>query len=229
MTFKPADGTAVILHLIEAARAVGRSYHFPRDPAAIEDVRILVGRIEMLESYLAEQIPNEQEAGWEARTWGELLPGDRVSLQGVEALVKQVALLPWHVEPDPEKGVRQVWHPGYDAVDEESGAPERCRACRGRCQRGRGFQMFPREHSQVRITLEFGGQETSYPMAPDGEIEVLRGPAGIEIDRAAGRGAGQVRADREMVLGSWAAEAFQTLAAAGLSPEPQIMTMEESS
>jgi hypothetical protein len=220
VTIKPIDGTAVILHLIEAARqCVSQDFGLPAC-AALNEWTF------RLESYLAEQIPDEHEAGWEARTWGELLPGDRVSLQGVEALVKQVALLPWHVEPDPEKGVRQVWHPGCDAVDEESGAPEHCRACRGRCQRGRGFQVFPLEHSQVRITLEFGGQENSYPMAPDGEIEVLRGPAGIEIDRAAGRGAGQVRADREMVLGSWAAEAFQTLAAAGLSPEPQIMTME---
>jgi hypothetical protein len=227
VTLKPVDGTAVILHLIEAARAWARwgTADGP-DPESSNPVQNLADWVNLLEERLAAEIPDEQEAGWEARTWGELLPGDRVSLQGVEALVKQVALLPWHVEPDPEKGVRQVWHPGYNAVDEGSGAPEHCRACRGRCQRGRGFQMFPLEHSQVRITLEFGGQVNSYQMAPGGEIEVLRGPAGIEIDRAAGRGAGQVRADREMVLESWAAEAFQTLAAAGLSPEPQIMTME---
>lgn len=222
MTLKPADGTAVILHLIEAARAVGQSYHFPHDPAAIEDVRILVDRIEMLETYLAEQIPDEQLVGWEPRTWGEVVAGDTINAGSGDLLVQQAARLDWHVEPD-----RRVWHVGRDAVDEER-KPEYCRGCKGRCHRAKGFQNFPLEHSQMAVTLAAAdGREGRFTMPTDGEIEVLRGEAGREIDRAAGRGAQIVKADRDMVLTSWAGEAFQTLAAAGLSPEPQIMTMEE--
>lgn len=223
MTLKPADGTAVILHLIEAARALAQSApRFKGTPAAA-----VVEWADRLESYLAEQIPDEQPAGWEARTWGEVVAGDRVSLGGVEADVQQAALLPWHVEPDPEKGVRQVWHPGRDAVDDETGAPKHCRGCKGRCTRGRGYQTFPLEHSQMRVTLDIDGHGVkALGFAPDGEIEVLRGEAGRELDRVAGRGADIVKADRDMVLASWAREAYETLAAAGLSPEPQVMSVE---
>lgn len=223
MTLKPADGAAVILHLIEAARAL---IH-PKDGEEDFGTERLIEWTYRLESHLAEEIPAGGPVGWEARTWGEVLPGDRVSLEGVEADVHQAALLPWHVEPDPDprKGVRQVWHPGPGAVDEETGAPEYCRGCKGRCNRGRGFQTFPREYSQMRVTLDIDGHGVkALGFNPDGEIEVLRGEQGRAADEAAGRGVALVKADRDMVLASWAAEAFETLAAAGLSPEPQVMT-----
>jgi hypothetical protein len=229
MTRRPIDGTAVILHLIEAVRA----WNQPEARWCGQEERNLEEWANALETYLAEQIPDEQSAGWEPRTWGEVLTGDRVSAGGQEYLVKQAVVLNWHVESSASKnegdrafGVRQVWHPGRDGMDEE-GKPEYCRPCKGRCARGRGFQTFPLEHSQIAVTLiAADGREGRFTMPTGGEIEVLRGEAGREIDRAAGRGAQIVKADRDMVLASWAGEAFQTLAAAGLSPEPQIMTME---
>lgn len=222
-TPKPADGYAVVLHLIEAARELIS----PEGGQVDQCSDRLIEWTRVLESYLAGEVPDEQPAGWEARTWGEVLPGDRVSLGGVEADVRQAVILGWHVEPDPETGVRQVWHPGHDAIDEESGAPKYCRGCKGRCARGRGFQTFPLEHSQVRVELAFDGQVKSYGMPTGGEIEVLRGEAGRAADRASGRHTDMIKADRDAVLASWAAESFEVLEATGLSPEPQLMTAPE--
>lgn len=221
MTLKPIDGYAVILHLIEAARALSSFDH-----TLNANVRHWVG---VLETYLAEQIPAVVEVGWEARTWGELLPGDTINAGSGEALVTKSSTLtlPWHLEPDPVTGVRQVWHPGRDAVDEESGAPEHCRACRGRCTRGRGYQVFAKEWSQsaALVTLAHEGVEREFKMPFANEIEVLRGPAGRAADESSGRHGQMIKADRDMVLASWAAEAYEVLAATGLTPEPVAMTM----
>lgn len=89
----PADGTAVVLHLIEAARAMRK--HFPLSEAARE-VQVWV---DQLHAWVERETEANESPGWEPRTWGELEAGDRVALGGVEAEVESAMVLNWHVDP----------------------------------------------------------------------------------------------------------------------------------
>jgi hypothetical protein len=90
---KPIDGTAVVLHLIEAARAARDAWHLdPHTPGYLP----LVGWVEELERWL----PTAPAVGWEPRRWRELVEGDRVSLGGQEAEVTGTSTGMWHVNPD---------------------------------------------------------------------------------------------------------------------------------
>jgi hypothetical protein len=87
------------------------------------------------------------------------------------------------------------------------------------------YRPQPLEHTITHLRLV--GRDTLYRMDPEGEVETFRGPAGQAVDEANGRHLGLVGADRHVVLASWAADAFTTLEAAGLSPEPIAMTPPE--
>lgn len=72
------------------------------------------------------------------------------------------------------------------------------------------------EHSVTMITLDYRPGEP-YSMPPDGEVETLRGPAGQAVDEANGfRSA--LHEEPIDVMASWAQDAADTLAAAGLGP-----------
>lgn len=187
-TAKPYDGTAVLLHLIEAARAWALESGSPDDRRQAGVT--LAGWVGTLERYVDQVVPPVPPVSWEPRRWRELVAGDRVSLGGVEAEVESAAVQDWHVDP-----------------------------------RSSEYRPEPLEHSVVALRLV--GRDMLYRMPPDGEVETFRGPAGAALDEANGRHLGLVEADRHMVLSSWAAEAFQTLEAAGLSPEPIAMTPPE--
>lgn len=90
---KPIDGTAVILHLIEAARVVTKDHQSEIDP---RDFRRLARWCDELEGWLERITP---PVGWEPRTWKELEPGDTVSVGGVEAVVESAMYQSWHVNP----------------------------------------------------------------------------------------------------------------------------------
>jgi hypothetical protein len=179
MAAQPADGTAAILHLIEAARAVTKDYQSEIDPG---DFRRLGRWVDELEKFIERAAPAEAPVGWEPRRWREVKPGDTVSAGGVEARVEAASTSRWHVDPQS--------NPVYPK---------------------------PLEHDVTTVRL--AGRDRVYQMPPDGEVETLRGPIGQEIDRQAGRGRADREAERIEVLGHWAGEAWQTLAAAGLQPE----------
>lgn len=93
--------------------------------------------------------------------------------------------------------------------------------------RSSDFRPVPMDHAVVALRLV--GRDPLYRMPPEDEVETLRGPAGQAVDEANGRHLGLVKADRRMVLASWAADAFVTLEAAGLDPDPIAMTPPEAS
>lgn len=72
------------------------------------------------------------------------------------------------------------------------------------------------EHSVTLIRLDYRPDEP-YPMPPDGEVETLRGPAGQAIDEANGFRSALAEEPID-VMASWAQDAADTLAAAGLGP-----------
>jgi hypothetical protein len=72
------------------------------------------------------------------------------------------------------------------------------------------------EHSVTLIRLDYRPDQP-YPMPPDGEVETLRGPAGQAIDEANGFRSALAEEPID-VMASWAQDAADTLAAAGLGP-----------
>lgn len=187
-TAKPWDGTAVILHLIEACREVAASETVDH---AGQDVTRIRAWVRELEEKLTREL-GPATVGWEPRRWRELVQGDTVSLGGVEAVVESAVTNHWHVDP-----------------------------------RSSEYRPQPLEHSVTALRL--AGRDQTYQMPPDGEVETLRGPAGQAVDEVNGRHFGMVEADRVLVLGSWAADAFLTLEAAGLNPVPEAMTPPDAS
>lgn len=204
MTPQPADGTAIILHLIEAARAWNQPEAKWCGPEE-QDLEYWIGQLE--ERYAREQAEHgPAPVGWGPRAWRELVAGDTVEVGGVEAVIEKAYPGDWHVsETD------YAYHPGPDRGEESDG----CKNCRGRCRETRGRKYAALEHSYVSVKLE--GREPTYKMPPDGEVETLRGPAGQALDEANGyRSAlGEQEID---VMASWAADAAETLEAAGLGP-----------
>lgn len=191
MTAQPGDGAAVILHVIEAARAWNAECGLQGPKRARPDLDVensLAEWVDRLEAWLEREAPAASvSAGWEARTWGELVEGDTVSVGGVEAVVESAQVQVWHVDP-----------------------------------RSSEYRPQPMEHSVTKVRL--AGREPLYSMPTGGEVETLRGPAGQAIDEVNGRHAGMVAADRILILASWASDAFQTLQATGLNPEPIAMS-----
>lgn len=197
----PFDGTAVVLHLIEAAREWARVQGAGLRPEAVA----LVAWVSELEERYEREKVAPAPVGWEPRQWRELLPGDTVSLGGAEAVIAAPAVTQhWHV--DTRNEVRK-WHTGPDE--------DHCRTCQQRCRRARGWESPALEHSVTLIRLE--GREQAYRMPPDGEVETLRGEAGREADAASGYRS-PLAEDGPDVLTEWAWEAVQTLQAAGLKP-----------
>jgi hypothetical protein len=206
MSPEPADGTAIILHLIEAAQAIVRRPNYGLSNLFDPEGRDLQYWVTLLEErYARERIESAPAVGWEPRYWRELVAGDRVSLGEQEAEIASAQVLGWHVDPDPKN---RQWHEGPD-VDE-------CRACnKGRCKKARGWFSPPLEHGYVAITLK--GRDPVYKMPPAGEVETLRGPAGQAVDEA--NGFRSVLGEEEIdVMSSWAADAATTLEQAGLGP-----------
>lgn len=200
---KPIDGAAVVLHLIEAARAWAHT----AAPLKAEGVALAAWVAELEERYEREA-RGDAPVGWEPRRWRELVAGDRVELGGVEAVVQSAQTLDWHVSPD-----KYAYHVGIGNSDDENP----CRACNGRCRETRGRKYEALEHSVTSVKLE--GREPVYQMPPDGEVETLRGPAGQALDEVNGhRSQVPGGADPIEVLGSWAAKAALTLEGAGLGP-----------
>lgn len=74
----------------------------------------------------------------------------------------------------------------------------------------------PLEHTTTLVRLDYRPGEP-YSMPPDGEVETLRGPAGQAVDEANGfRSA--LHEEPIDVMASWAQDAADTLATAGLGP-----------
>lgn len=94
---EPIDGTAVILHLIEACREVTSRTGLELDG---QDVREIVKWTRALEARYEREQPEPEPVTWHPRTWGEVIEGDMVQLHGVKALVKASTLLNWHVDPN---------------------------------------------------------------------------------------------------------------------------------
>lgn len=200
---RPVDGCAVVLHLIEAARAWAR--------AAGEvgpEGTALAAWVAELEDRYEREARGEVTVGWEPRRWRELVAGDRIEMGGVEAVIVSAQTQGWHVSPD-----KYVYHPGIGNDEDENP----CRACGGKCRETRGRKYEPLEHSITAVRLE--GYERLYQMPPEGEVETLRGPAGQAVDEVNGhrsRVPGGI--DPIEVLSSWAQDAVATLEGAGLGP-----------
>ena len=208
---QPVDGCAVVLHLIEAARAWARTAG-----AVGPEGTALAAWVAALEDRYEREARGEVAVGWEPRRWRELVAGDRIEIGGHEAVIESSFTHDWHVDARDEA---RRWHPG--AGNDVDGDP--CRTCRGACRRGRGWESPALEHSVTSIRLEGRRYEKtpdgSYRMPSDGEVETLRGPAGQALDEVNGhrsRVPGGV--DPIEVLGSWVADAAATLEAAGLGP-----------
>jgi len=202
---QPVDGCAVVLHLIEAARAWARTAG-----AVGPDGTALAAWVAELEDRYEREARGEVAVGWEPRRWRELVAGDRVELGGVEAVIASAVTQHWHVDTREEM---RRWHPG-SGNDAEEGS---CRTCRGACHRGRGWESPALERSVTEVRLE--GRDRVYQMPPDGEVETLRGPAGRALDEVNGhrsRVPGGI--DPAEVLASWVQDAAATLEAAGLGP-----------
>lgn len=197
---EPVDGTAIILHLIEAARA----WTYSSGHGDTETVALIewVGKLE--ERYARERI-EAAPVGWEPRYWRDLVSGDRVNVDGHEAVIESAIPLAWHVDPDEKK---RVWHEGPDR--------DQCKGCSGlRCKKARGWLYPALEWGKTVIKLE--GRETLYRIPFENEVETLRGPAGRAVDEA--NGYRSVLGEEPVnVMASWAADAALTLEAAGLGP-----------
>lgn len=190
---KPIDGTAVVLHLIEAAREWAEQQSVPSAAA-------LVAWVEELESRYAREAGGQEQVGWEPRRWRELVAGDRVEVGGHEAEIGSAFTSDWHVHPE-----------NYVYVQGE----------------GRKYERFERTVTKVKFVGRSNAQtkDGAYDMPPDGEVETLRGPVGQALDEVNGHRSIHA-GDPIEVLGSWAAEAVDTLAAAGLGPI-EVMNMTE--
>jgi hypothetical protein len=202
-SLRPIDGAAVVLHLIEAARAFVRT----AGPLKAEGVALAAWVGELEERYEREA-RGGAPVGWEPRRWRELVQGDRVSLGGVEAVIAGVGpQFNGHVDPE-----RYAYHPGVgNDVDENP-----CRACRGACRQTRGRKYQALEYSYTPVRLE--GRDRLYEMPPDGEVETLRGPAGQAVDEVNGYRS-QIPGNEPIeVLASWSEEAAAVLEGAGLGP-----------
>jgi hypothetical protein len=197
---QPADGTAIILHLIEAAREWAAE---PMNAGMTPVAYTLAAWVDALEKRYAREKHDLAPVGWEPRRWRELVAGDRIEIGGHEAVIEKAYDGTWHVDPE-----NYVYHPGPDRGEE-------CRPCGGRCRETRGRKYPALEQSYVSVKLE--GREPVYTMPPDGEVETLRGPAGQAIDEANGHRSalGEHEID---VMASWAADAALTLEHAGLGP-----------
>lgn len=199
---KPIDGTAVVLHLIEAARAWARG-----EQAQGPEGAALTAWVTELEDRFEREQRGDAPVGWEPRRWRELIAGDRVELGGVEAVIASAQVQNWHVSPD-----KYAYHVGIGNSDDENP----CRACKGQCRETRGRKYEALEHSVTAVRLE--GREPLYQMPSEGEVETLRGPAGQAVDEVSGYRSQIPGAEPIDVIGSWAAEAAQTLEAVGLGP-----------
>lgn len=94
---EPFDGTAVVLHLIEACREVASRTGLDLDG---QDVRHIIHWTRELEARYVREQPEPEPVGWEPRRWRELADGDRVEMGGVEAMVVGDAFTnDWHVDP----------------------------------------------------------------------------------------------------------------------------------
>lgn len=196
------EGYAIVLHLVEAARAVAHA-----DGPLTPEGQALVAWVTELEDRLTRETA-AGPVGWEPRRWRELIAGDRVELGGVEAVIASTVTQNWHVDPE-----KYVYHVGIGNSDDENP----CRACRGQCRETRGRKYQALEHSITAVRLE--GRDPLYQMPPDGEVETLRGPAGQALDEVNGhrsRALGGI--DPIEVLGSWAEDAAAVLEGAGLGP-----------
>lgn len=80
------------------------------------------------------------------------------------------------------------------------------------------YRPAPLEHEVYPVTLRWDGQEKRYSMPPDGEVECLRGDAGVAVDEA-NAFRSSLAEEPINVLESWAEDAVSTLRAAGLRPE----------
>lgn len=95
----PFDGTAEVLHLIEAARALAATagdVDRRTDPAALA----VIGWAQALEARYAREQPAPDPVGWEPRRWRELVAGDTVEAGGVETEVLAASTQRWHVDPN---------------------------------------------------------------------------------------------------------------------------------
>jgi hypothetical protein len=204
------EGYAIVLHLIEAARAVAHA-----DGPLSPEGQALVAWVTELEDRLTRETA-AGPVGWEPRRWRELIAGDRVELGGVEAVIASAVTQNWHVDPE-----KYTYHPGSGREQDSE-----CRACGGQCRETRGRKYQALEHSITEVRLE--GRDPVYQMPPDGEVETLRGPAGQAVDEVNGhrsRVPGGVEPIE--VLGSWVADAVGVLEAAGLGPI-EVMEVRES-
>jgi len=200
---QPVDGCAVVLHLIEAARAWARTAG-----AVGPEGTALAAWVAELEDRYEREARGEVAVGWEPRRWRELVAGDRVEIGGHEAVIASAMTQDWHAHPE-----KYSYHPGMDNDVEENP----CRACRGACRETRGRKYEALEHSITAVRLE--GRDPLYQMPPDGEVETLRGPAGRALDEVNGhRSRVPDGIDPAEVLGSWVQDAAATLEAAGLGP-----------
>jgi hypothetical protein len=92
-TPQPFDGTAEVLHLIEACRRLRKLA--PLSEAA----RDIHHWVDALEARYTREQPEPEPVGWHPRRWRELVAGDRVEMNGVEALVEGTVTNNWHVDP----------------------------------------------------------------------------------------------------------------------------------
>lgn len=195
---QPADGTAVILHLIEAARVWARSSGEPGPATALA---AWVGEIEA--RYGREKIA-PAPVGWDPRKWRVLVKGDRVELGGIEAEIEWTETQTWHVDPDED---HRRWHEGPEI--------DHCKACGQRCRKARGWFSPPLKHTFTKVKLV--GRDQVYKMPPEGEVETLRGEYGRDLDAVAGYRS-PLAEEVHDVMTDWARDAADTLAAAGLGP-----------
>lgn len=165
MTAQPADGTAVILHLIEAVRHWKKFCEI--DPPWQHEIT-LKHWVEELERRLEREVPETAPVSWEPRTWGELCQGDRVSVGGVEAeVVAPVMVLRWHVDPNRRKYVEGL---GYVNFPLEHSTTR--------------VKLSFREEAYDMPT---GGEVETLrgPLGQERDRAAGRGRAGLEEDRAA--------------------------------------------
>lgn len=187
---EPFDGAAVVLHLIEAARAWRNAVVAELDDfrsSGLLEEQALAGWVEQLEARYDREKIEPEPVGWEPRQWREVIAGDFVQMGGVQAMVKASTALDWHVDPSEDKDNQ--------------------------------YRPRPMEHSAVRVTLSVDEwpEPRTYSFPVDGEVETLRGSAGQALDEA--NGYRSVLAEEPInVMQSWAEDAAATLNSAGLGP-----------
>jgi len=209
---QPVDGCAVVLHLIEAARAWARTAG-PVGPGGTA----LAAWVAELEDRFETETHGDAPVGWEPRRWRELMAGDKIEVGGQVAEIETAYLGDWHVDPE-----KWAWHPGPN--DPENS--DSCRACGGRCRQTRGRKYEAAEQRYMRLMLvgrrnqDPKSDDGSYRMFNlDGEVETLRGPAGQAADRLSGhRSLAPGGVEPAQILDGWVEDAAATLAAAGLGP-----------